>query len=133
MLVSANLLILNKKLWYKKMTRNIDKLSELFKLFSDPTRLKMIKLIGEGSTEVTLGNCVPETCTGKGGPLCVNAMVNRLDVTQSAVSQHLRVLRQAGIVRGERKGSFIHYTLNRERLDKFRELLKDEMGDLLSI
>lgn len=115
------------------MTEKIDKLSELFKLFSDPTRLKMIKLIGEGSTEIMLGNCSPESCTGKGGPLCVNAMVNKLNVTQSAVSQHLRVLRQAGIVRGERKGSFVHYSLNQEGLDNFRLLIKDEMGSLLNI
>jgi len=115
------------------MMENIDKLSELFKLFSEPTRLKMIKLLGQGFNEITLGNCAPKTCTGKGGPLCVNAMVNRLDVTQSAVSQHLRILRQAGIVTGERKGSFVHYTLNQKRLDKFMELLKDEMGDFLSI
>lgn len=93
----------------------------------------MIKLIGEGSTDITLQDCTPGTCTGKGGPLCVNAMVNRLDVSQSAVSQHLRVLRQAGIVRGERKGSFIHYSLNQESLDKFRVLLKDEMGSFLNI
>ncbi len=115
------------------MTEKIYKLSELFKLFSDPTRLKMIKLIGEGSTEITLGDCRPESCTGKGGPLCVNAMVNKLDVSQSAVSQHLRVLRQAGIVRGERKGSFIHYSLNQESLDKFKVLLRDEMGSFLNI
>jgi DNA-binding transcriptional ArsR family regulator len=117
----------------EKLTEKINKLSELFKIFSDPTRLKMIKLIGEGSSEITLGNCSPESCTGKGGPLCVNAMVNRLDVSQSAVSQHLRVLRQAGIVRGERKGSFVHYSLNQDNLDKFRLLLKDEMGSLLNL
>ena len=115
------------------MTANINKLSELFKLFSDPTRLKMIKLIDEGTTDITLGDCNPDSCKGKGGPLCVNALVNRLNITQSAVSQHLRVLRQAGIVRGERKGSFVHYSLNRETFDQFRVLLKDEMGGLLKI
>ena len=116
-----------------QLTDKLIKLSEIFKLFSDPTRLKMIKLIGEGSTEITLGECHPESCTGKGGPLCVNAMVNKLDITQSAVSQHLRVLRQAGIVRGERKGSFVHYSLNQKALDKFKVLLKDEMGAILNI
>lgn len=116
-----------------KLTENIDKLSELFKLFSDPTRLKMIKMIGEGTSAIIPGDCSPDTCTGKGGPMCVNALVNRLDVTQSAVSQHLRVLRQAGIVSGERKGSFVHYSVNRERLDDFISLLKKEMGDLFNL
>ncbi|MBU2629504.1 MAG: metalloregulator ArsR/SmtB family transcription factor [Proteobacteria bacterium] len=111
----------------------IDKLSEIFKLLSDPTRLKIIKLIGKGSSEITLDDCQPNTCTGKGGPLCVNALVNKLEVTQSAVSQHLRVLRQAGIVRGERKGSFIHYSINQEILDEFKVLLQDELGDFLKM
>jgi DNA-binding transcriptional ArsR family regulator len=115
------------------LTDNTDKLSELFKLLSDPTRLKIIKLIEACSNEITLEECTPGICTGKGGPLCVNAIVNRLDVTQSAVSQHLRVLRQAGIVRGERKGAFVHYSINREGLDHFRALLKNEMGALLGI
>ena len=115
------------------MTDRIAKLSELFKLFSDPTRLKMIKLIGEGAAEITLGDCNPDSCMGKGGPLCVNALVNKLDITQSAVSQHLRILRQAGIVTGERKGSFVHYSLNQKALDKFKILLKEEMGAILNI
>jgi DNA-binding transcriptional ArsR family regulator len=115
------------------LTEQIEKLSDLFKLFADPTRLKMIKMIGQGNTDVTLEECTPESCTGRGGPLCVNALVNQLDISQSAVSQHLRVLRQAGIVRGERKGSFVHYSLNRDSLEKFKELFKGEMGDLLNL
>lgn len=93
----------------------------------------MIKLIGEGSNEISLEDCKPESCTGKGGALCVNALANSLDITQSAVSQHLRVLRQAGLVRGERRGSFVHYSLNRETLDQFKVLLKDEMGAFFNI
>lgn len=93
----------------------------------------MIKLIGRGSTEITLADCNPGSCTGKGGPLCVNAMANILNITQSAVSQHLRVLRQAGIVQGERKGSFVHYSLNQKAINKFKVLLKEEMGEILNL
>jgi len=48
----------------------------------------------------------------RGGPLCVGALAARLNVTQSAVSQHLRILREAGLVSPERRGYFIHYRLN---------------------
>ncbi len=112
----------------------IEKLSEIFKAFSDPTRLKLLKMLCESSSdEITLGTCIPGACTGKNGPLCVNAMVNRIGVTQSAVSQHLRILKQAGIVNSVRKGSFVHYSINRENLDKFKIMLKDEMGVLFDI
>jgi ArsR family transcriptional regulator len=48
--------------------------------------------------------------------LCVNALAYRLGVTQSAVSQHLRVLKSAGLVKGERRGYRIHYFINQETL-----------------
>ncbi len=115
------------------MVSEIEKLSEIFKALSDPTRLKLVKLLSENSSDITLTDCMPETCTGKGGPLCVNAMVNKLEVTQSAVSQHLRVLKQAGIVTGKRKGSFVHYSINKENLDQFKDLLRSEIGGLFSI
>ena len=65
----------------------IEELTEIFKALSDPTRLRLVKLLSEG-----------------GGALCVNALAHKLNVTQSAVSQHLRVLRQARLVRGESLG-----------------------------
>ena len=43
--------------------------------------------------------------------LCVGALSNLLGVSAGAVSQHLRVLRDAGLVKAERRGQFIHYYL----------------------
>jgi DNA-binding transcriptional ArsR family regulator len=77
---------------------SVDELAELFKALSDPTRLRLLKLLGGGRH------------------LCVNALAKRLGVTQSAVSQHLRILRQAGLVAGSREGSFIHYSLKKDCL-----------------
>ncbi len=50
-------------------------------------------------------------------------MANALEVTQSAVSQHLRVLKQAGLVTDERKGYHIFYSLNIASLDKYQQEL----------
>jgi DNA-binding transcriptional ArsR family regulator len=43
--------------------------------------------------------------------LCVGALSRRTGISAGAVSQHLRILRSAGLVRSERRGYFIHYRL----------------------
>jgi DNA-binding transcriptional ArsR family regulator len=43
--------------------------------------------------------------------LCVGALSNLLGISAGAVSQHLRVLRDAGLVEADRRGYFIHYSL----------------------
>ena len=95
----------------------IETLSEIFKALSDPTRLRLVRL---------LINCKPGVC--QGGPLCVNALAHQLGVTQSAVSQHLRILRQAGLVRGQRHGNFMHYALDLKGLERYRAALNDTLG-----
>ena len=90
----------------------IEELAEIFKALSDPTRLRLAKLLGE-----------------HGGALCVNALAHRLGVTQSAVSQHLRVLRQAGLVNGQRRGHFVHYSLDRDRLEQYKARLRETLGE----
>ena len=100
----------------------IEKLVEIFKALSDPTRLRLVKL---------LNDCPPGVC--KGGPLCVNALAHQLGVTQSAVSQHLHILRQAGLVRGARHGAFMHYSLDPDGLDKYRAALRETLGQEFAI
>jgi len=95
----------------------IEELAEIFKALSDPTRLRLVKLLSE---------CSPGECQGA---LCVNALAHRLGVTQSAVSQHLRVLRQAGLVNGERHGHFVHYSLDRDRLEQYKARLRETLGE----
>jgi ArsR family transcriptional regulator len=90
----------------------IEELAEIFKALSDPTRLRLVKLLNEGR-----------------GSLCVNALARMLEVTQSAVSQHLRVLRQAGLVRGERRGYFVHYSLDQGSLEQYKAGLLETLGE----
>ena len=91
----------------------IIELSEVFKAFSDPTRLRLVKLLSDHR-----------------GALCVNALADRLNVSQSAVSQHLRVLRQAGLVRSDRHGSTVHYSLNQNRLEQHNATLLETLGEV---
>jgi len=48
--------------------------------------------------------------------LCVEALANRLGISEAAVSQHLKILRKAGLVKGEKRGYWTHYLPERERL-----------------
>jgi DNA-binding transcriptional ArsR family regulator len=76
-------------------------LARLLKVLSVETRLRIVQLL-------------------KGRALCVNALAARLNVTQGAVSQHLRVMRDAGLVIDERRGYYIHYRLNEDVLSAWR-------------
>jgi DNA-binding transcriptional ArsR family regulator len=90
----------------------IEELTEVFKALSDPTRLRLVRLLAEHQ-----------------GSLCVNALAHKLEVSQSAVSQHLRVLRQARLVEGERQGYHVHYALDPERLERFRTRVLETLGE----
>jgi ArsR family transcriptional regulator len=87
----------------EKDTENIENQSALFGILSDPTRLKLIRLLSQQREP---------------NALCVNALAYQLDVTQSAVSQHLKVLKSAGLIKGERRGYRIHYFINQEAMEK---------------
>ena len=86
---------------------SVDEQAVVFGALADPTRLKLVKLLCRQRD--------PDA-------LCVNALAALLGVTQSAVSQHLRVLRAIGLVKGERRGYHIHYFVNQDVLGKCRRL-----------
>ena len=64
----------------------------------------------------------------KGQTLCVNALTARLNMTQGAVSQHLRILRDAGLVLPEKRGYWVHYRLNEATLAKWGDEAKMLLG-----
>lgn len=51
---------------------------------------------------------------------CVTDIYEELQIEQSVASQHLRILRQSGLVQTQRAGKFIFYSLNYDRLAKAR-------------
>ena len=62
-------------------------------------------------------------------PLCVNALTARLGMTQPAVSQHLRILREAGLVEAEKRGYWMHYSVRPAAIRK----CGDSIGDLFEV
>ena len=81
--------------------RDIDNQAALFSILGDPTRLKLLKLLVKQKESQSM---------------CVNALANHLGITQSAVSQHIRILKSADLVQGKRAGYRIHYFVNRDAL-----------------
>lgn len=84
------------------------RLARMLKALAVPARVRIVQLLKERA-------------------LCVGAMTARLEVTQGAVSQHLRILRDAGLVVDERRGYYVHYRLNERTLAGWRKA----MGELL--
>ncbi len=78
-----------------------DKLARVLKVLAVGTRVRIVQLLRERT-------------------LCVNALAAQLDVTQGAVSQHLRVMRDANLVIDERHGYRVHYRLNEATLAQWR-------------
>lgn len=90
-----------------KSINAIEKQATLFSALADPTRLKLLKLLAQQQEP---------------NALCVNALAYRLGVTQSAISQHLKVLKSVGMVKGEKRGYRVHYFVSTEGLKRCFEL-----------
>ena len=85
-------------------------LARIFKALSLDTRVRIVLLLKERA-------------------LCVNALAARLGVSASAVSQHLRILRDADLVIPDKRGYYVHYELNRKTLRRWRELVDDLLSE----
>ncbi len=78
-------------------------LARICKVLSVDTRVRIIQLL-------------------KKQPLCVCALSARLGITAGAVSQHLRILRDAGLVTDEKRGYYTHYRLNDKSLSRWKDI-----------
>ena len=56
--------------------------------------------------------------------LCVGALSNLLGISAGAVSQHLRILKDAGLVEPERRGYFVHYSLAPDAAERCRAVME---------
>ena len=86
-----------------KVTFNNEKLqvsSELIRALAHPLRLKILEFIDNNGT------------------INVNKIYNTLKIEQSITSQHLRILRMAGVVHASREGKYIHYNIDYNIIDK---------------
>lgn len=82
-------------------------LAQGFKALGDPVRLRLLSLIG----------------AHQGGEACVCDLTGAFDLTQPTISHHLKVLRTAGIISSERRGTWVYYRLVPAALDRMAGLL----------
>lgn len=78
-----------------------------FAVLADPVRLRLLSLLGSAPA----------------GEVCVCELVEPLDRSQPTVSHHLKILVDAGLVVGEKRGRWVWYRLVADRLDRLRSVL----------
>lgn len=83
---------------------DIRRLAELLKALGDATRLAILTMLLEGER-------------------CVCEIEEALPLSQPAVSHHLKILRQAGLVTDRREGKWSYYDLDRQGLEGVQSLL----------
>ncbi len=85
----------------------MNQLLKVLKALADETRMKILTLL--------LTN-----------DFCVGALARNIGISEAAVSQHLQVLRKAGVIKGEKRGYFTHYYAD-------KEMLKDTANKIINI
>jgi ArsR family transcriptional regulator, arsenate/arsenite/antimonite-responsive transcriptional repressor len=82
----------------------MENVEQKLKILGDANRFKIINLL-------------------LGHDLCVGALAQHLGISKPAISQHLQVLRKAGLVRGEKRGYWTHYMVERDMLRQMADTL----------
>ena len=82
-------------------------LAATLKALSDPVRLRLLSVVASHD----------------GGEACVCDLSAGIDVSQPTISHHLKVLRTAGLLNSERRGSWVYYRVNPTMLQQLSQLL----------
>ena len=87
-------------------------LSRLFKAMADPVRLRLLSMIA----------------SHEGGEACVCDLTEAFDLTAPTISHHLKVLRESGLITGERRGTWVYYRVHPEVLARLSAVLVSDAG-----
>ncbi|MCX4547448.1 MULTISPECIES: helix-turn-helix transcriptional regulator [unclassified Streptomyces] len=82
-------------------------LAKVFKALGDPVRLRLLSMIASRA----------------GGEVCVCDLTPAFDLSQPTISHHLKLLRQAGLIDCERRGTWVYYWLLPEMTDRLAAVL----------
>ena len=85
-----------------------DSIASLLKAVADPTRLQILALINQGDN----------------GQACTCDLTGPLGLSQPTISHHMKKLTEVGILEAERKGTWVHYRINRERWSQIAGLFE---------
>ncbi|WP_052869319.1 ArsR/SmtB family transcription factor [Streptomyces niger] len=90
-------------------------LAKVFKALGDPIRLRLLSMIASRA----------------GGEVCVCDLTPAFDLSQPTISHHLKLLRQAGLIDCERRGTWVYYWLLPEMTDRLAGVLARPAGQPL--
>ncbi len=82
-------------------------LARVFKALGDPVRLRLLSMIA----------------TSRGDEVCVCDLTPAFDLSQPTISHHLRLLREAGLISSERRGTWVYYRLIPATTDRLASVL----------
>jgi ArsR family transcriptional regulator len=82
-------------------------LAEGFNALGDPVRLRLLSMLAAASE----------------GEICVCEFIEPIGKSQGTISHHLKILGDAGLVHGDRRGKWVWYSLDRARLAELRRTL----------
>jgi ArsR family transcriptional regulator len=82
-------------------------LARVFKAIGDPVRLRLLSMIASHA----------------GGEACVCDLTDAFDLTGPTISHHLKVLRESGLIDGERRGTWVYYSVHPEVLARLSAVL----------
>lgn len=91
-------------------------MATVFKALGDPVRLRLFSMIASGPS----------------GEVCVCDLTPAFDLSQPTISHHLKLLRQAGLVDSERRGTWVYYRSRPETTDRMAALLASVSADRAS-
>ena len=91
------------------MQEDLGETAKLLKAISDKNRLKIIDLL---------------SC----GKMCVCKITENLDLSQPNISHHLKVLKEAGLIKSTKRGKWVDYELKREKLEE----LQLDLGEIIA-
>lgn len=86
------------------MEQDYQRNARVFKAFCDENRLKILKLLQSG-----------EKCACK--------LLEELQIGQSTLSHHMRILCDSGVVQGRKEGKWMHYSISPQGVEQTKELL----------
>jgi ArsR family transcriptional regulator, arsenate/arsenite/antimonite-responsive transcriptional repressor len=90
-------------------------LAKVFKALGDPVRLRLLSLIASRA----------------GGEVCVCDLTPAFDLSQPTISHHLKLLKQAGLIDSERRGTWVYYRLLPQMTDQLARILTRPAGQPL--
>jgi ArsR family transcriptional regulator, arsenate/arsenite/antimonite-responsive transcriptional repressor len=89
-------------------TDSASRLAAAFNALADPVRLRLLSMLA----------AAPE------GEICVCEFIQPIGKSQGTISHHLKILGDADLVHGERRGKWVWYSLDRARLAELRGALE---------